>query len=244
MIETYELLIDTLKAYRNRFDGGVDAWFRLPDEIKTLLNEKHQIAPANVSPVLLKKILATKAREQDPRFIVDENAKRVIEKLVTWLIDRPMSGSVPKGVMIMGKVGCGKTTIIKALKDLCRWFVSDFDHTLNLAYVPSYLIVDGYNTQGAAVFDSTIKVGSEYTNTTNGSLIIDDLGAETLGSHFGKMENVIEGVILRRYDNRSLTFATTNLAQSQIAEFYGPRAWSRMTEMFLFLEYKGNDRRQ
>ena len=25
MIETYELLIDTLKAYRNRFDGGADA---------------------------------------------------------------------------------------------------------------------------------------------------------------------------------------------------------------------------
>lgn len=244
MIENFDTLKDCYTIHHHYYNGGAEAFDRLPEDIGAIMREKGYISPADVSPALIKRMFIAFGKDTEPRFEADDNTLRVIELLTTWIIERPTSGPVPKGIILMGKVGSGKTTLVKTLSDVCRWFASANDGTFQLSYVPSYKVVDAYNKHGAEAFDNVTKVGSQHITFSDSSLIIDDLGAETLGSHYGKTENVIESLILRRYDNKALTLATTNLSQSAIREFYGPRAWSRMVEMFTFIELKGNDRRK
>ena len=63
----------------------------------------------------------------------------------------------------------------------------------------------------------------------------DDLGTETKRKNFGNESNVMEEIILGRYDRKynlgAKTHLTTNLSADQIAEAYGERVRSRLREI-------------
>ena len=77
------------------------------------------------------------------------------------------------------------------------------------------------------------------------NLLIDDLGTETPGSHFGNQVNVIGELLQIRYNdrNRHVTHATSNLDAKALKSKYGERVYSRINEMFNYIHMNGNDRR-
>jgi DNA replication protein DnaC len=61
------------------------------------------------------------------------------------------------------------------------------------------------------------------------SLVIDDLGAEVLDSK-GVFVSLLDQEIDRSYSKRSTLVITTNLLETQVAERYGGRMWSRFNQ--------------
>lgn len=72
----------------------------------------------------------------------------------------------------------------------------------------------------------------------------EDLGYEDPFNMYGNKINVMEEILIRRYDSRQLTLVTTNMPPDAIVKSYGSRVESRMYEMFNFIELKGIDFRK
>lgn len=132
-----------------------------------------------------------------------------------------------KGIFLTGPVGVGKTSFIRLIpylyaKPVTQKFVSCRD------------IVFEFNQTGSEVIQ-------EYATKTK-FLCLDDLGAESIGRHFGVDCNVIAEVILSRYEvfvkkrnysvDKHFTIITTNLNATEIEQRYGERVRSRIREMF------------
>jgi len=71
-------------------------------------------------------------------------------------------------------------------------------------------------------------------------LVIDDVGLVPLDKAAG---NAFYQVVNRRYENGSATIVTTNLAPKEVAEGYGGRLMSLLSEVCEPLEFRGLDRR-
>ncbi len=79
------------------------------------------------------------------------------------------------------------------------------------------------------------------------SLLIDDLGVEeSRANHYGTQCNVIESVIMMRYNYRDtrLTHVTTNLDDTEILANYGERVYDRVREMFNIINLRGRSVRE
>jgi len=122
-----------------------------------------------------------------------------------------------KGIFIRGKLGSGKTMTFRILQQM---------RGINIALNTTASIVSDYNEGG----DEAIKRFKREKVR-----ILDDLGAERLGRHYGSEVNIIAEVILARYDlfqrDGTVTHFTTNLSNDQIKELYGARVYDRLIEM-------------
>ena len=148
-----------------------------------------------------------------------------------------------KGLMLCGNVGCGKTSIMRMFNLnpkasyvilSCRKIASDYTEqgeNVLYAYSGEYypiMIENPFKAEGWAI-------------------CFDDLGTEENKKHFGNQVNVMENIILNRYDNETTkrkTHITTNLDTNQIEEIYGSRVRSRMREMFNVIPVGGGDMRK
>ncbi len=135
-----------------------------------------------------------------------------------------------KGLLVIGPVGCGKTSILKLL----NYIVPQYrPYTV----VPSRNIVFSFNHLG-------YKTIEDYGNSK--FFCFDDLGAEPPGRFYGKDCNVIGEVLLSRYDlylnsNKKIkTHATTNLNAEELEARYGNRVRSRMRELFNLISFAKN----
>lgn len=143
-----------------------------------------------------------------------------------------------KGIMLVGPTGCGKTTMMRA-------FASNSYNSFT--EVSCRTVADEYSlpdTGGAAAIDYYSGWKEAYPENFYGQKQIgyffDDLGTERTKKHYGNEINVMQDVILNRYDNRHLkakTHLTTNLSADDIETIYGSRVRSRMREMFNFITF-------
>ena len=235
--------IGILRTYRDaltRWPYHSEALDQLPEEYRAMLDNGLQ--PKMVAPELLKTIFLKMLNDVTPGFVVDENNSEVIERNIEHL-----RSDSKKGLMLMGSVGCGKTALMKGLAQFMALFTDTVNRRpYNVEMKPSYQITSSYNQKGDIIFGAEQEGGNYwYDGRLVASLIIiDDLGSESMGNYFGKSCNVIEELLLRRYDAKSITHCTTNLDAAALKKLYGPRVASRLKEMFTTLHLKGVDRRK
>lgn len=182
--------------------------------------------------------------EIDPRFTLNKFNTEIIHRLASYFSADPKVEeeglSLRKGIMLVGPVGCGKTTIMKAFS---------------------------LNSKNPFAFVSSRKVASEYTDKKDGGDYVikkysspcsvypqqnfgfdkigycfDDIGVEQTQKHFGNERDVIPEIIYSRYDAglHHQTHFTANMTADDIEKTYGSRIRSRLREMCNFVEFDYN----
>lgn len=130
-----------------------------------------------------------------------------------------------KGIFLYGNTGVGKTYILNALANAKNVSVRNFTETL----------VEFRDAMQKGCYYEKIKdtIAEDY-------LFIDDIGSETLSNYVVEFLYII---VNGRYENMKRTVLATNLSINEFEDRYGDRILSRLGEMCVFKEMKGDDRR-
>lgn len=170
-------------------------------------------------------------------FTVDAHNRDVLLDMTKYFIgDDSSSFNLQKGLMICGKVGTGKSFLMKVF----RSFAS--------ALKNEQRIFRNIGTK-QILFEMTeaknIAAAKKYFT---GNYCLDDIGAERVEVKiYGDSVSAIEEILFMRHENYTkfglITHATTNLMPDDIEDRYGERVGSRLNEMFNFVILQGPDRR-
>lgn len=131
-----------------------------------------------------------------------------------------------KGILLIGPVGCGKTSLMTLLK--------------HFTYIETNYLIKStrdisseYNLEGYSAIHKYGKSSKIYC--------FDDLGIENNTKHFGNECNTIAEILLHRYDllmhQGIITHATTNLNANELEKIYGNRVRSRLRSMFNLIAF-------
>lgn len=167
--------------------------------------------------------------------------KKHIWDISKWLT----SDSSTFGLFLCGGAGNGKTTIIRALRNLVNYLRSDEYNSQQTDYpIPGYQIVSA---------KELVLLAKAYNNPTkdNGEdarrykrlrdievLAIDDLGTEPRESiHYGDFVTAAIDMISFRYEEQLCTIVSSNLAAPDIAKYYDERIADRFREMMHIVDF-------
>lgn len=182
-------------------------------------------------------------------FLIDSGNIGLVNKLALYFTgdDRFNVGeySLNKGIFIMGKVGTGKTELMKFFqknKKGCYTIVSCS------SVADDYLV---YKEELEKVYSSPVEKPLHDPSVFFQKHIgycLDDLGTEEIKNSFGNKKNVLADVIMAIYQKKEFIHfhITTNLDldEPEFEERYGTRVVSRIKEMFNVFVLEGNDRRR
>lgn len=186
-------------------------------------------------------LFLNQVRQINESFVINDYNKSIISLLCSYFSNDPLfeeSGfSLNKGIMLVGPVGCGKTTIMKAFGRnsvngyaivACRKVSSDYTHK---------------NEGGHLALNKYSSLLPTYADRNFGQkelgFCFDDLGTEGTKKHFGNEMDVMAEIIYNRYDAGLLskTHFTANMTSEDIDESYGQRVRSRLREMCNFISF-------
>lgn len=128
-----------------------------------------------------------------------------------------------KGIILMGQVGNGKTTIARGIAALFR-------------YAGNHGLAEG----GCRIHDANYLVNmakhdyKQFEEIADCQrLIVDDLGTEpTVSNNYGTVEAPLAALLRHRYENNLFTMVTTNLDPDAMGSKYDRRTLDRFNEMF------------
>lgn len=173
-------------------------------------------------------------------FRIIENDLPVIYKLMAYFLKDDQAAfqhnlDLGKGILLVGPVGCGKTSLLNIMK-----FLSPVEHKFSVKPcrdISFEFINDGYEIihryGKGKLYQSDPKI-----------YCFDDLGTENNLKYFGNECNVMAEIVLSRYDifisKKIPTHITSNLSASEIETHYGLRVRSRLREMVNLISYDKN----
>lgn len=201
---------------------------------------KTMSSPYNYHQVL-QTVITAGQEMYGPGFNITEEDKTTVLKLLYWfLTDKEQAAAhnicLQKGIFLSGPVGCGKTAIMNVIRSFCKpaW------HFLVISC--QRLALD-FALQGHTVIHQyTFKAFNRQRQPL--AVCFDDLGFETITSHYGNSCNIMSQILPLRYDLflecGMLTHITTNLNSTEIEERYGNRIRSRMRQMFNIIAFPKN----
>lgn len=204
-------------------------WERVSKPKQFPVYDKQQLADVTVRNI--KNII--------PDFIFDDNNKDIFARLCYYFSNDPLyeelpgSYSLKKGLALIGPVGCGKTTLMRAF---CVNQRSSYIVTSCRQVAGDYSSKDAGGDLAIQKYSGLVEVvPNDFWGQRFIGRCFDDLGTENAKKHFGNESNVMEEIFLNRYDSQSLigkTHFTSNLTAKEIEELYGTRVLSRIREMF------------
>lgn len=145
-----------------------------------------------------------------------------------------------KGIALMGNIGNGKTTLMKAFRN---------NPIQKYNVIPARTIVDQYDIEGkAAVLRFSGPQKNKFFKDETIGFCFDDVGLEENGKYYGKPANVMEEVFLNLYDkkgtiNFNISHLTTNDTQPELQEKMDPRVIDRMKDMYNFVALNETSKR-
>lgn len=189
--------------------------------------------PENPAPFFLKDQISLAYSSVFEYFMGDNN-----------FLKRNASYSLRKGLLIIGGVGTGKTTMMQVYSCIMK----NKNNTPCFEVKDSHSIVREFLTKGFATID---KYSSEhyFVRGNPKGLCIDDLGMEDSKSKsFGNDANVMEQILYERYkrfiSDGMITHGTSNLNAAALGEKYGARVKDRFNEMFNTIILNGESLRK
>jgi hypothetical protein len=142
-----------------------------------------------------------------------------------------------KGILLVGPVGCGKTSLMNLLRHLLP---IDLRHRLHSCREISF----EYSRDGHTAIHRYTKGSFSAKKFDPIIYCFDDLGLENETQHYGNSCSVMAEILLSRYDYfhsfGMLTHLTTNLNSTEIEKQYGLRVRSRLREMFNLVAFPGD----
>ncbi len=174
-------------------------------------------------------------------FTISDGERGIIFGLLAWflndeLVAEEMGIDLRKGILLSGPIGCGKTTLMKIMRQM------PFKRR-NYSIISSREIVSEFMLNGYEVLETYSRGILRDHERIPRNFCFDDLGAETTSKYFGNECNVMAEILLTRYDlykdQGIITHATTNLTADELESAYGNRLRSRMREMFNLFGYDG-----
>jgi DNA replication protein DnaC len=187
-------------------------------------------------------------------FCQDDDAKENLKPIFTYLlrdssffescnlISDLSKPSFNKGLLIIGGFGTGKTSIMKTMQQC------------SLLFMPQHYKILSCNEVVQKYESSATQLDKKefFRQMNAGTNLFDDLASERLASNYGQV-NIMKDVLEQRYFLGKITHATMNfkegypgdveMALKKLGEFYGPRIYDRIFEMFNVIIFKGKSRR-
>lgn len=203
-------------------------------------------------------------RKLGPDFKPSEKFEKLVKNVGKYLLSNHGLLDSSKGLLLMGGVGTGKSSILKA--------VQTFYSKLEEAITNLYLENDIKPTHSASDLISRLKEKRGWGNTLRmpsfvecnelslnqlynpnleevkaiakqNYVILDDMGRDQIAQSYGNSMDPILAILDLRYNNRMLTHISTNLNEEGIKKRYGVRMLSRLSEVINFVEVSGPDQR-
>lgn len=169
-------------------------------------------------------------------FIFDNKNEPIVEQLYFYLtLDEQFSGDLQKGIMLVGKYGCGKTLIMQAVAEMYNTII----HSLHIQR-PLLKFFKSSELQ-------EILKGKPIKTLSRMPLIIDEFGREQKQiMDFGNLRSPMIELLCERYDTGAWTHGTSNFTLETLCSEnqYGKMTGDRLKSMFNFIELKGESRRK
>jgi len=159
-----------------------------------------------------------KSKDFVEKFDIDEANKEALKSIFKYFAGiNTTKYPINKGLLIHGTIGSGKTLVFKIIQKLIK----------GIAINNSRDVVADFNIGGFEAIDNYIKTRTR---------VFDDIGQERNGKYYGNETNVIQELIIRRYErfqnSGQITHFTTNFgAKEHFITRYGERAYDRLREM-------------
>jgi energy-coupling factor transporter ATP-binding protein EcfA2 len=178
------------------------------------------------------------------RFALRKEDREILYQLMVYAIGddencERLNLDPQKGLMLIGPVGCGKTTLMTLLRMLVH---PEYRYNLISAREVAFRFSkDGFKVIRELGSDSFFRFNKKRVPR---AICFDDLGTEKELSYYGNKTNVMGEILLSRYDafisHGMLTHVTTNLNAKELEGMYGKRVRSRMRSMFNVITFPKN----
>lgn len=173
-------------------------------------------------------------------FSIKETDYTVIYRLIAYFLNDEQTAfqfgiNLSKGILLVGPIGCGKTSIMNIMKYLTR---AEQKFSIKPCREVSFeFINDGYEVihkySKGKLYEADPKI-----------FCFDDMGVENNLKYYGNECNVIAEILLSRYDlfisKKIKTHITSNLSAPEIETHYGARVRSRLRQMVNLISYDKN----
>src|SRR5665213_407939 len=212
--------------------AGSPKRYLIPEKIKTITSDFDYIK--------IWKFFFLKGIEiYGKKFKFYEEDTDIILKLITWFLKddknaKTLSMDLEKGILLVGPVGCGKTSLMNLMR-----FILPLDqrHRLHSCRDISF----EFSRDGYTVIHRYSKGSFSVSKFEPITYCFDDLGLESEMQHYGNSCKVMSEILYSRYDYfhsfGMQTHLTTNLNSTEIEKIYGLRLRSRMREIFNLLVF-------
>ena len=149
-----------------------------------------------------------------------------------------------RGVMLMGDVGTGKTTIMKTMAGVFKFRIIECRHVARELKIEGDKILDYYGRNSFVQLNVDV-----FDRKSPLTFCFDDMGiTDAENKYYGNEVNVMSEILHDRYnhwqDMGMLTYITTNKDSNIIEKLYGKKCRDRMGEMMQVISLTGESWRR